>query len=385
MKNLTVRYSLSQFTYWAASTGAVSFATTYLLDKGLPSGIVGTLLALGGLLSCLTQPVLASMADKAKGFMLTKLCIILSLLCMACFSLQMISGLPLFAVGLLYMVGIWSADAMVPFLNAISVAYDGAGYPVNYCAARGIGGVASAAASLVLGIIIAKFGKVWMLLFLLVFRLISIVILLGYPRIQKPVVREARTQSCTVLQFFSRYRWYCLSLLGILFLGMFHAMTENFMIAIMERLGGDSSHVGTALFISSMCASPVIFFFASVRKRIRDTNLLKIAAVSFLVKAVLFYFARSITAIYLLQFIQITSYAFLGPTQVFYANARVRESDMVKGQAFITAAYALGCAAGNFAGGQLLTLSVDAMLLAGIGMALAGTVLLFLTVNKQDA
>lgn len=45
MKNLTLRYSWTQFTYWAASSGAASFATTYLLNKGYSSGIVGILLA----------------------------------------------------------------------------------------------------------------------------------------------------------------------------------------------------------------------------------------------------------------------------------------------------------------------------------------------------
>ena len=54
MKNLTLRYSATQFTYWAASSGAASFATTYLLKQELSSGIVGILLASAGLLSCLT-------------------------------------------------------------------------------------------------------------------------------------------------------------------------------------------------------------------------------------------------------------------------------------------------------------------------------------------
>lgn len=51
MKNLTARYSITQFTYWAASSGAAAFTTTYLLDKGVPSGTIGLLLAMAGLLS----------------------------------------------------------------------------------------------------------------------------------------------------------------------------------------------------------------------------------------------------------------------------------------------------------------------------------------------
>ena len=54
MKNLTLRYSWTQFTYWAASSGAASFATTYLFPKGISPGTIGILLASAGLLSCLT-------------------------------------------------------------------------------------------------------------------------------------------------------------------------------------------------------------------------------------------------------------------------------------------------------------------------------------------
>ena len=74
-KNLTLRYTLTQFTFWAAYTGAASFATTYLLSCGVPSGVIGILLAAAGLLSCLTQPILAGIADKSKGFIVLKMMI----------------------------------------------------------------------------------------------------------------------------------------------------------------------------------------------------------------------------------------------------------------------------------------------------------------------
>ena len=89
-------------------------------------------------------------------------------------------------------------------------------------------------------------------------------------------------------------------------------------------------------------------------------------------------------SIYLLQLLHITSYGFMHPTQVYYANAKVAPKDMVKGQAFSTAAYALGCSAGNFTGGQLLGKGVEAILIAGIDMALIGTIIIFSTVTKKD-
>ena len=385
MNHLTLRYSLTQFAFWAASTGAASFATTYLLKYGIPSSAVGTMLAAAGLLSCLVQPILAGIADRSRRFLILKMLIGLSTLCVLCFCAQLLPNLPVLLSGLFYMVGVWSSDAMIPLTNALYVSYNQRGYTVNYGAARGIGSAASALSSLVMGYVIAKLGNTWMILLLVGFRLLCILILLSYPKIQKPEAEVSRTEkSRSIWAFFSSYRWYCASLVGVLFLGMFHAMTENYLIAIMGRFGGDSSHVGTALFISSMVGAPVIFGFQKVRKFFSDTLLLKMAACSFLMKAVLFFFARSILTIYLLQLLQMTSYAFLAPTQVYYAQAKVRQADMVKGQAFSTAAYALGCSMGNFAGGQLLGLGVQAILIAGIGMTLAGTVILFATVTKSD-
>lgn len=385
MKNLTLRYSITQFTYWAASSGAAAFATTYLLNKGVPSGTVGLLLAMAGLLSCFTQPVLASLTDKAEQFVLTKMLFLLSAVCCVCFSLQLVSRLPLIVVAALYMVGVWSSDVMIPLLNALSVACNGAGFSINYGAARGIGSAATAISSLVIGIIIAELGSTWMLLFLLVARICCIFTLIGYPKIRKEVsAKTEKQESCSIPQFFSHYRWYCVSLLGFAFLGMFLAMMENYLIAIMGALGGDSSHVGTALFISAMVTSPVIFFFSKVRAKIKDTNLLKIAAVSFLIRAICLYFAKDIWAIYVLQLLHITSYGFMHPAQVYYANAKVSSTDMVKGQAFITAAYALGCSAGNFVGGQLLNLGVEAILIAGIVMAGIGILIVFATVTRSD-
>ena len=385
MKNLTMRYGITQVAYWAAYSGTASFAATYLLGRGLSSSAVGILLAAGGLLSCASQPVLASFADRSRDFLLTKMLLIMSFLCCGCFALLLIPGLPLAAVGLFYMVAIWSSDAMVPLLNALNVSYDQAGYTINYGIGRGLGSAASGLSAMAFGFIIARFGDTWMILILVAFRVLSMIAVAGYPAIGKAAAAEREEDhSCTMAEFIFRYRWYSVSLLGVLLLAMYHAMTENYLIAIMNRLGGDSSHVGIALFISAFTASPVLFFFSKVRKVLRDSWIFKIAALSFLLKSVLFYFAPSITSIYIFQLIQITSYAFLSPIQLYYARAKIRDADMVKGQAFITAAYALGCSAGNFAGGQILTLGVDALLLSGIVMALGGTAIVFFTVNKSD-
>lgn len=387
-KNLTVRYLLHQMTYWAASAGIVSFAAAFLLEKGFPAAQVGILLASGNLLSCAFQPVLADFADRVGGNVLKWLTVLLTLLCVACVATVKIIAVPSLFLGFMYLLGIFTFDAMMPLMNAINVYYSERSYRINYGLGRGLGSFAYALSALAVGGVMARMGADWMIWISLVLLLCNAVIAAGYPAVEQGIPRkqqEKAQECCTIPVFFRKYRWYCVSLLGVMLLGMFHAMTENYMIEVVTPLGGDSGSVGIALFVATFVETFVIVFFEQIRKRISDNWLLKIAGLSFLLKSVLFLLAGDVTAIYFIALLQATSYSFLSPTQMYYAHKKVDSVDMVKGQAFITASYTLGCAAGNFTGGQLLEyFNVTTMLMVGVAIAAGGTLVLFLTVDRKD-
>ena len=385
-KNLTLRYTVQQCAYWAAAAGVVSFATAFLLEQGFAASHIGILLASGNLLSCGAQPMLASVADRIGGNIVKWFIAGLTAVSMACFASIMVLPLPVSLYGLVYLLGVFAFDAMNPLLNAVSVSYNRIGFKINYGMGRGIGSFAYAVSALVIGKVMAGFGAGWMIWISLGLLALNVAATLGYPGLQENgVQQQTRTECCSVPVFFRRYKWYCVSLLGVMLLAMFHAMTENYLIEVVSPLGGDSGTVGTALFVATAIEMVVIVNFDWLRTKISDSWLLKLAGLSFLLKSVLFLMARSVIAIYGIQLLQATSYSFLSPTQLYYADAKVSPADMVKGQAFITAAYTLGCAIGNFTGGQLLdAFNVRILLWAGVAMAAAGTAVFFLTVNKTD-
>ena len=383
--SLTIRYALHQLAYWAAAAGVMSFATAYLLSRGFPATQVGTIMALGAILSCLTQPVLAQRADRSPR-LLFPLIVGLTVLSGSCFACVLLPGLPRPLFALLYLLGVWAFDAMMPLLNAVCVRFIALGCAINYGVCRAAGALSFAVAALGIGYLMEHTGENSMIFLSLALLAVCAVITLGYPRGDTAAAQTAETAvSCSVPEFFRRYRWYCASLLGILLLGMFHAMTENYLIAIFERLGGGSSNVGVALFIPTVVEAVVMVYFSRIRQKISDGWLLRWAGITFLVKSFVFLFAPNIGVIYAAQVLQATSYGFLSPTQMYYADSKVHRSDMVKGQAFITAGYSLGCAMGNFMGGLLVQhCGVVTMLAAGVGMAAAGTLVLFVTVDKKD-
>lgn len=386
-KNISAHFCLHEFIHYAASAGIVSFATTYLLGKGFPATQVGTLLAGAGFLSCLTQPFLAARADKASKNILPLLITLLAGTSILCFLSLLVLKLPTWAFGVLYLLGYWSFDTMVPLLNSISVYYNTRGISINYGLALGMGSAAYSLSALLIGYVIALLGLDWMIIVVLLLLAAHILMAFGYPKTRDPSPRDPQKipKCCSIGTFVLRYRWYCLSLLGILLLGMFLSMAESYMISIMERLGGDSSHVGIALSIATIGAAPVLACISRIRRKFSDNSLLLIAGTSFLLRAVLLLIAPSIPFIYAEQLLQMSSYALLAPVQVYYAMGKVAREDMVKGQAFVTAAYTLGCGFGNMAGGFLVEHSgVMAMLWAGVGFAGTGTLVLALTVGKTD-
>lgn len=385
-RSLTLQYVLQQIAFWAAAAGVISFATAFLLEKGFSASIVGILLATGNLLSCALQPFLADRADRLGGNILKWFIVSLTGISIVCFTSTVLFELPYWLFGLLYLLGVFTFDAMNPLNNAICVMYQSNGYRINYGMGRGIGAFAFSLSALLIGKVMADYGADWMIWISVFILVLNIVFILGFPNVA-PVKLENRQQSecCSVPVFFKRYRMYCISLLGVMMLAMFHAMSENYLIEIVAPLGGDSSSVGMALFIATAVEMPVLVFFDKVRRKISDNRLLKLSGVFFLLKAILFLIAPNVTSIYLIQLLQTVTYCFLAPTQLYYANSKVGAADMVKGQAFITAAYTLGCAVGNFTGGQLLELfDVRALLIAGVGMAAIGTVILFVMVDKRD-
>ena len=381
-KNLTVKYSAHQFMYWAAVGGVVSFAATYLLSLGFSAAQVGTVLFSALLLSFLMQPVVGAFADRAEKNILPGMIIGLSMVCTVCFLSARFLPLPQWAFEVIYVIGVMALDMQVPLMNSLSVYYTKRGYKINYGLGRGVGGFGFAVATLGYGYLMEDLGEDWMPIAAVLFIILAAAITLTYPRREeKEAVSEegAISAPCTLPEFISKYRWYCLSLFGVLFLGAFHVMTENYLIEIFKRIGGDSSNVGVALFVATVTELPGMTLYPIFLKKYGSRKLLMTSGIFFMAKAVLLTLAGSVAAIYLIQLLQCVTYVLMSMSQLYYAEECTSAADMIKGQSMITASYTLGCAVGNLLGGVIISsMGVKSMLYAGIGIsALAVLVLAF--------
>lgn len=386
-RNLTFQYSIHQLAYYCASTAIFAFSTIFLLEKGFSAAQAGVIMATGNWGACLLQPVLGDIADRGKRPLLIPLTFGLVLINIINVFCMQVLPLPKIIYGGLYLICVFSFNSIGSLANAISIYYSERNYPISLGIGRGLGFFAYAAGSLIFGYIILWIGvdqTIWIGFVLLV---ILALFTLMFPTLSQEehtsVMRKSKKEnSISLIQFFMTYRLYSASLIGVIFLGMFHMMTESYFIAIFEPLGGNSSNVGTALAVAAFSAVPVLFFIDKIREKLTSARMLHISGLAYILKAALLLFAPNVTSIYLIQLLQTVTYAFLSPAQIFYAAECVDPKDMVKGQTISSSAYSLGCAIGYLVGGFLIDyFGVMSMMIAGVAMTVIGTLILFFTVN----
>ena len=238
-KNLTLHYCLNQVFYWAAIGGVVSFAASYLLSQGFTAAQIGWILFGAYILSFLLQPVVGAYADRAEKNVLNAIILALCAVSALCFAAVMLIPAGKLIFALLYLVGVLALDMQVPLMNSLSVYYPERGYKLNYGLGRGMGGFGYALATLGYGYLIEYLGEKFMVAAALVFIVLSAVMAVTYPKTEYAADGEALSQkrdTSTLIEFFAKYKWYCVSLLGVLLLGMFHVMTENYFIEIFKRI-----------------------------------------------------------------------------------------------------------------------------------------------------
>lgn len=372
------------FLYFASYCGAIGYAAAYLLNCGFSADQVGIVLAGATFLSFLCQPVVADFADRSDRNILPRLILGFSSLSALCFTLIRFTHMPKLAFAVLYLLGMLFLDLQTPLFNALSVYYSSRSWKLNFGIGRGMGTIGFAVASLILGRVL-KDSSGFMLPVIIAMIALCGALTFFYPGAGAPAeaLPQSRADRSGLFGFFGRYKWFTASLAGFALIGLVHLMTENYLIEMVKRLGGDSSHLGIALFLANVAEAPGILLFSKIHRRFGTQKILLFSAFAYLLKMILYFAAGSLGILYAVSMLQIVTYAMFCPVQVRYADECVSKGDMVKGQSLVYAAYSLGGALGNLTGGIIIDASgVRAMLSLAIVLAAAGLAVLVYTVPR---
>ncbi|MFR7590336.1 MAG: MFS transporter [Longibaculum sp.] len=390
-KSLDIRYACIHGFYWMICCAMIGYASVFLLDKGFDNTTIGIVLSISNILAVFGQPAVASYMDKTTKLSLRMLIslilvVIIALSLLLCF----ISGASIVMVVLTIIVFTLMLT-MQPFINSLTFAFEKNGIHINFGLARGIGSVAYAVMSLILGNVVAVFSPELLPFFYVGLSLCALVFVYTFylPGHKDEIVHEEKDtevhDQLSMGQFMKKYKTFMLLLVATVLLFFDHSVINNFFIQVVNHINGNTADMGNAVFLAAVLELPTMALFTKFQQRLGCKKMMLISAIFFSVKHVLTYFAVNMFMIYVAQVMQMLAYAVFIPASVYYVSQLVEEHDMNKGQALITGAMTLAGVFASLAGGVLLdALGVSKVLMIGAIVSVLGTICMFISVEDVD-
>lgn len=395
-KTLNIQYSCIHGGYWMYYGVVSSFASVFLLAKGFSNWNIGVTLAVANVLAVILQPVIADIADRAKKLSVIGISEILTVLMMAGTACLFVSSGSMAALAILFILLIAWHTVLQPLFNSLTFMLEETGVHINFGIARSMGSLAYSALLAVLGTIVEKCGVMSLPVtgeITLAMLLISLILTKrSYDKGKKFAkgTSSAMTkkdadaeEDIDLVQFIKRNKVFFLVNVGVIGLYFSNSVLNNYMMQIVDVVGGTSEDMGRILSVMAFCEIPTMVCFDWLRKRFSCQLMMKVASVGFAVKIALCWLANSVTMIFLAQFVQLVSFALFLPAMVHFIDEIMSKGEAVKGQALFTTMITVTTVISSLAGGAILDMSGAKMLtfVATIATTI-GAVIIIATVDR---
>lgn len=410
---LNLEYAGVHGFYWMIYGVVCSFASVFLLSRGYDNSQIGLILAAGNVAAVFLQPLLADLADRSKKISLiglTELAAVVMAVLMALLFVMNRATLALAAVFLLLLAWV---TALQPLFNSLAFKLEESGHKINFGVARSMGSLAYSIMCAFLGTLAEKHGVSILPLtgeLLLALLFITLLLLARHFRQAVENRRSAAANADTaglygmsrdagdadeernrsreepdidLRQFIRRNKLFMLISLGVGGIFFSNAVFNNFMLQIVEGVGGNSEDMGRVLSLMAFLEIPPMFFFSRVHMRFSCQTLLKLAALCFTIKVVWTLLAQSVLMVFAAQFFQLLSFGLFLPAMVVFIDELMERGEAVKGQALYTIVITVSTVFASLTGGFLLDLGGSkALLLAASLVTAAGTLLFILVIGR---
>ena len=387
-KKLNFDYIAIQSIYFMMMSVMCGYGAYLLLQIGYSSSTTGILMSLGNILCLILQPIAAQISDTSKKLDIFKLTIIISIgsLIASIFGFFQRNVSLLTSISFIMINGIYAT--LEPLNNAIPDKFKQNGYDVQFGVGRAFGSLSYALISMLMGLLTSKYPYYVILILNIVCSALLIIIFVitknHYYSLTKIEEHSEKQEVISYTQFFKRHIKFSLLVLALAGIYFGFTISDNLIVLIINNLHGDTKDMGLIMGIKAMLEVPVIFFYDKIEKKFGNKTLLKIAAIFFSIKALLFYLAKSTTLIYIAQFTQPLSLALMIPSLVSCTNEIMDKKEAVRGQALYIMAITLASTASSAIGGSIAdNYSVSAMLMIALIVSIISSICFCILVDKN--
>ncbi len=432
-KRLNFWYGSIFGTYWMIYAVVGSFASVFMLAKGYSNAQIGVTLAAANILAVILQPVSADLADRSKRLGVLGISNIMTIMMMVFILGMFVFGGGSIMLSVTFVLLIAWHTALQPLFNALTFKLEESGLPINFGIARSVGSLAYSLLCMVLGTIVEHMGVIslpvtaeitcGMLLISLLFTIRTF----NQAKAQKEAaaaekareheeasgstakedaegrsaaaggaadgstaaasaeegqpLQEERTIS--MMEFIRRNWLFFVLNIGVVGLYFSNSVLNNYMIQIVENVGGTSEDMGRILGVMAFLEIPTMVFFNQLRRRFSVQLLLKVAALGYTAKIAVCWLANSVGMLYAGMLFQPVSFALFLPAMVYYTGENMSKGEAVRGQALFTTMITVTTIFSSLVGGWVLDISGAKMLTFISTLATAaGAAIVFAVVDR---
>ncbi|MBR0173540.1 MAG: MFS transporter [Lachnospiraceae bacterium] len=390
MKSLNTAYAAVQGTYWMGFCVYTSYAAAYLQAVPYSNTELGLIMALGNLLSVVLAPALSARIDRDARVTPAKIIPVL-------LALQVCAYAALLCVPYRHPVSASAFVACMAFSITVNpmnvklyVDFAHRGDTIDFGFARGFGSLAYVLLSVFLGRLIGETGvKILPVAGLVLTGLqfathanLCRYLPDGNGTAGRRVTEQA--QGLPMRRFLSAHPRYVRLLAGIMLLFFAHNILINFMINIVENLGGNTTDMGYLNAFMAAVEIPVIMFFSKWFGKYDARRILTIAFLVFTVKEIAIAFVPSIPLLYASFLLQAPSFALYTAAIVPYVDRNIPYSDGAKAQSLAASMSTAGAIFASIVGGFLYDhTSVFHTMLFACAVSAAGSVVAFSGLTRK--
>lgn len=357
-----------------------SYINAYLTVEGLPTAVIGLLTGVFGGLSALVQPTLGRLADTDSRFNWKTQLFVWDALNMTVMVLILAAGAPVLK-GVLFGFSFFVVSNMMPFINGAGFYYEQCGQKLNYGLARGMGSLFFSIIAFLLGLLFERHGGDSVILAGLIISAVLLLCIFRMPYQNKENIKMASEDFVPRAGrggFIKRYPHFMVMMFACLLLMTFHNATNNYMLQIMQQVGGGSKDMSFALSLSGMVEFPVVMTYSFWKKKASSSSLMFISALAFTAKGAAYLLASSVIWVILPQLLQSLSFAVYTSSSVYYALEQMSGADMLRGQSLLSSVGTAGVVLGNVLGGVIIQQAgVRVNLWIAFALALTASLLMF--------
>lgn len=389
MKKWNFLFGAGQFFYWMAFCLVVSFSTMFLQEVGFSNAELGIVIALANLFGFAVGTVLDSLTDKFEKVHATSLLcavLILQVLCQGILIFYHQKGITVAVIYCLYAVCTYASSAV--YLKVVTdIQY--MGEKINYSVCRGFGSLGYVFFSTIGGVLAEQRSVFFLhevgIFVLLVQVTVAVFMAVSFAKLcanRSESLKEGERTS-SLMEFVKKYPYFMLSLLGMTLTLFTHNTGSNYLINIVESVGGDASTMGFLNGEVALVEIPTLFLYVKLFGKRDKGRVLILAFLVTVMKGFAITIAWNVPVLFAVHVLQALAFPLYAAAIVDYVNEVIPYKDAGKGQSLAYGASCLGAIMAGLIGGPLFDrLSSHMTMLITAFTASVGLCLVILGITK---